>query len=504
MPNISQVAVEIQEENISDRLEECTDACTSKFNRILSDVISKRDMKAHKMEQSIFKWLLELGLLLLELYFASHNQGNCGKTIKTDQGMAERGRPSQKVYFSIFGKVKVWRYLYHIGDMSFAPLDICLNLPVRCYSYFLREFSNLITINGAFNNTSKLLKKFFGLKLSVSALETISKESSVSYEDYYDIKITLPKPEREEDFTVVQFDGKGVPMIKKEAAKIVARQGKGEKKQKKKEALVGAKYDVNANVRTPEEVAENLVYPDKKEDKKETAKDVKAKNIRYIASIEKTKKEVMEEIHNEVKHEDFSKSPSVCVMDGALHLWATFGEVFKDIESMALILDIIHVVEYIYLIAHVKHKSSKDKRKQYVYDKLLLILRGNVASYILELQNEMMSGKWGKSKLEIFSKVIKYLKNHKQYMKYDEYLKKGYPIGSGVVESACSHVVKDRMEISGARWGIDGAESILKLRAISKSNDWDEYWEFHTSQANKNIFLSDDYNPLIPKLKLVA
>ena len=103
-------------------------------------------------------------------------------------------------------------------------------------------------------------------------------------------------------------------MIKKEAAKIVARQGKGEKKQKKKEALVGAKYDVNANVRTPEEVAENLVYPDKKEDKKETAKDVKAKNIRYIASVEKSKKEVMEEIHNEVKHEDFSKSPLVCVI----------------------------------------------------------------------------------------------------------------------------------------------------------------------------------------------
>jgi len=73
-------------------------------------------------------------------------------------------------------------------------------------------------------------------------------------------------------------------MIKAEAAKIVARQGKGEKKQKKKEALVGVKYDVNANVRT--EVATNLVYPDKKEDKKKTGKPAKAQNIRYIASVE--------------------------------------------------------------------------------------------------------------------------------------------------------------------------------------------------------------------------
>jgi len=201
----------------------------------------------------------------MQLYFASQNKGNYGKTIETAQGIARRGRTSEKSYFSIFGKMKVTRYLYHIGDVSFAPLDIVLNLPVRCYSYFLSEFANLLNINGAYENASGFLKKFFGTKLSISALETISGESSVRYEDYYDLKNRLPRPEKEEDYTVVGFDGKGVPMIKKEAAKIVARQGKGKKKQKKKEALVGVKYDVNANVRTAEEVADNLVYPDKKE-----------------------------------------------------------------------------------------------------------------------------------------------------------------------------------------------------------------------------------------------
>ena len=123
--------------------------------------------------------------------------------------------------------MKVTRYLYHIGDVSFAPLDIVLNLPVRCYSYFLSEFANLLNINGAYENASGFLKKFFGAKLSISALETISGESSVRYEDYYDLKNRLTKPEKEEDYTVVGFDGKGVPMIKAEAAKIVARQGKG-------------------------------------------------------------------------------------------------------------------------------------------------------------------------------------------------------------------------------------------------------------------------------------
>ena len=101
-------------------------------------------------------------------------------------------------------------------------------------------------------------------------------------------------------------------------------------------------------------------------------------------------------------------------------------------------------------------------------------------------------------------KVITYLKNHKEYMKYDKYLSEGYPIGSGVVESACSHVVKDRMEISGARWGINGSDSILKLRSVAKSKNWDEYWEFFTTQAKNNTFFPDEYNLMNVQEKMVA
>ena len=372
--------------------------------------------------------------------------------------------------------------------------DIVLNLPVRCYSYFLSEFGNLLNINGAYKNASELLKKFFDVKLSISALETISSESSELYEDYYDLKNRLPKPESKEDYVVVSFDGKGVPMIKAEAAKLIARQGKGEKKQKKKEALVGVKYDVNANVRTAKKVATNLVYPDKKEDKNKKSKPAKAQNIRYIASVEKTKKKVMEEIHEEVKNKNFNNKPLVCVMDGALCLWILFKNVFKDIENKVLILDIIHVLEYIWIIAHVKHKEGSTDGKKYVYKSLLLILQGKISSYIMELQKEMLSKEWKKAKRDKFLKVITYLKNHKEYMKYDQYLSEGYPIGSGVVESACSHIVKDRMEISGARWGINGSDSILKLRSVAKSKDWDEYWKFFTTQAQNNNFFPDKDN----------
>ncbi len=278
----------------------------AKFNLILSEVVNGKDMEAHKAESMIFKRLLELGLFLLKLYFANHNQGDYGRTVETAQGLAERGRISEKTYFSIFGKIKVTRYLYHTDNKTFAPLDIFLNLPIRCYSYFLSEMFNLLNIKDAYSEGVVFVKKFFGQQVSVSASETISGESSSCYKEFYELKKTLKVPEEKKGYTAVSFDGKGIPMIKKEAAKITGRQGKGKKKQKKKESPVGAKYNINANIRTADEVADNLVYPEKNENEK---KQEKADNIRYIASIAKPKKEVMEEIYEEIKNENFKEKP---------------------------------------------------------------------------------------------------------------------------------------------------------------------------------------------------
>ncbi len=191
-------------------------------------------------------------------------------------------------------------------------------------------------------------------------------------------------------------------------------------------------------------------------------------------------------------------------MDGAKSLWTAFQDMFKDIKNKVMILDIIHVLEYIWLMANMKYKKEGDQAKSYVYEKLILILQGKVASYILELQNELLSGTWKKSQKQTFDKVITYLKNHKQYMTYDVYLSKGYPIGSGVVESACSHVVKNRMEVPGARWGVSGAEAILRLRSVAKSQDWDEYWTFYTTNAQNDDYFSQTHNTLNLQQKIPA
>ncbi len=72
-----------------------------------------------------------------------------------------------------------------------------------------------------------------------------------------------------------------------------------------------------------------------------------------------------------------------------------------------------------------------------------------------------------------------YLKNKAPYLKYDRYLAQGFPIATGVIEGACCHLVKDRMDITGAKWRMTNAEAVLHLRALCSSNDFDEYWDFH-------------------------
>ena len=77
--------------------------------------------------------------------------------------------------------------------------------------------------------------------------------------------------------------------------------------------------------------------------------------------------------------------------------------------------------------------------------------------------------------------------NHAPYLAYHEYLQKGYPIATGVIEGACRYLVKDRMEITGARWSLEGAEAVLKVRAIKVSGDFEQYWEFYErTQFEKN------------------
>ncbi|SLM31421.1 conserved hypothetical protein [Desulfamplus magnetovallimortis] len=217
---------------------------------------------------------------------------------------------------------------------------------------------------------------------------------------------------------------------------------------------------------------------------------VKAQNIRRMASLERPKEDVVKEIVKDAGNRDPHKNRHwVVVMDGALNLWTLVAVVLKGIDYTG-ILDIIHVVEYLWDAANALDKDKSMDRHKWVYVRLLSILDGNVGRVIGGLKQIITKNKkkLTKNQIEELEKVITYFNNHKQWMQYDKYLEAGYPIGSGVVESSCGHTVKSRMEGTGRRWSIKGAESILLLRSLYTSHDWDSYWRSHMIFQREKLY----------------
>ncbi len=88
--------------------------------------------------------------------------------------------------------------------------------------------------------------------------------------------------------------------------------------------------------------------------------------------------------------------------------------------------------------------------------------------------------------------------NKAAYLDYPEALAAGWPIATGVIEGACRHLVKDRMDITGARWSVDGAEAVLKLRALRCNGDLDTYWQFHLDQERHRVHECSYADGVIP------
>ena len=112
-----------------------------------------------------------------------------------------------------------------------------------------------------------------------------------------------------------------------------------------------------------------------------------------------------------------------------------------------------------------------------------LLLQGKVETVIRSFAAKKNS--LSQQKKKVLLSVIKYYTNNKLYMKYDQYLSKGYPIGSGAIEGACRHLVKDRMERTGMRWEIEGAQAMLNTRSASINNEWDRLIEYRIKKKTK-------------------
>jgi hypothetical protein len=186
--------------------------------------------------------------------------------------------------------------------------------------------------------------------------------------------------------------------------------------------------------------------------------------------------------------------PIVRLMDGQPSLWdasdACLEEVVEDLRARASqrlvdILDILHVSGYLWKAAKAFH-GHKEHQEAFVQERLLRILRGEVSGVVTGMRRMASQRGLKGEALKAVRTACNYFENNARRMRYDEYLRAGYPIASGVIEGACRHVIKDRMEQGGMRWTLTGAQAMLNVCSVSASAEWEEFGSWRQAeQANR-------------------
>jgi hypothetical protein len=182
-------------------------------------------------------------------------------------------------------------------------------------------------------------------------------------------------------------------------------------------------------------------------------------------------------------------TPLVVLLDGALGRWSLATKRFKEWKRVTFVLDIMHGVGSLWGAANAVCGEASQTGKPWVQQQLTEMLRGRVGSVIGGLRQSLTKQQRRKAVREALAKVSTFFHNHRRWRRYDRDLAAGWPVGTGVVESACGSVVKHRMEGEGQRWSLEGAEAILTLRSLKKShnNDRRDSWRFRAGQERVRL-----------------
>ncbi len=455
----------------------------------------------HRVEEAVFRDLLRMGLDLLRAFLALSGDGDAGPnlTVPGDgpddppQVLPRLDQPRRRPYLSIFGGVEIARIGYGHDRLEAAPLDARLHLPRRQYSYLFQQWLGLFVVDDSHAESIKKLETILGLGVSVRASEDLNREQGSDVEPFQN-HLSAPEATQEGPILVVTADCKGVPLVRKALppeettdtplpASANPRRGKGEKANKKKMAAVGAVYTIEPFARTADEVIDEVMREEAaKRRPKPTHKRVRAELlVGKVALFVWLADEV-------IRRNPTATKPLIFLSDGERALHDRQGEYLP--EDATCVLDLFHVMERLWKAAWCFFDESTEKREahQWVEKELRMLLEGKVG-YVVGGLRQMMTKRGVKgTRRKTVREVTGYFERNRARMKYDEYLAAGYPIGSGVVEGACRHLVKDRLERAGMRWYPDGAQAMLNLRATYLNGEWDSFWAYHVEQEDGRLY----------------
>jgi len=460
--------------------------------RLFLDRASEEDMRMDRVERRLFALLLRLGLELLRIFIARCGDGDRGRVITRNGRKLRRLKDKRKRrYVSIFGELNFKQYVYAPREgqkIEYRAVDEQLGLPPGEHSYVLQDWQQRMSIKESFEEAGVSLEAMLGLRVPVGTAERMNQHLAEQTEAFR-LSQPPPDPTEEAELLVYANDCKGVPMRRSVEERASGhRRTKGQKANKKKMACAGSAYSVAPFVRTPDDILDEVVRKERAHERP------KPRNKRLWAEMTRAaegeplngKTQVFIQQAIDLQQRDPEKQKTVvCLMDGEK---ALREQQHEWLPRAIGVLDIWHVTEYLWSAAYCFHAEGSDAAKQFVEHRLRTLLEGKVGYVIGHFRRLLTQHKLSAARRKTLQTAITYFDNNRQYMKYDEYLAAGFPIGSGVAEGACRHVVKDRMEQTGMRWTEPGAQAMLHLRAVYINGDWDEYLEYHIENEQAALY----------------
>lgn len=416
-------------------------------------------------------------------------------------------RSGSRALESLFGTVRVERLSYgakEAGVKQLCPLDAELKLPKQKYSHGLQRRVAEEAVKVSFDATVTSIEKYTGGSVPKRQAEEVVSVISQDFEDFYAQEAATAPVAATNAFLILSEDGKGIVMRRESLReqtrrsaenteqKVKTRLSAGEKRDRKRMATVATVYDIAPHQRTAEAImqvegaAETISPPPRPEHK------------RVWASLARDSKRVTEEVFEEAQRRDPNHQRTwAMLVDGQPQQLAQIKKTAtaKGVE-LILILDFIHVLEYLWKAAYCLHAPGTEEAEAWVSERALKLLKGKVSDVAAGMRRSATLNKLSRKKRAPVDRCANYLLNHRDMLRYDEYLALGLPIATGVIEGACRHLIADRMDITGARWGLKTAEAVLKLRSLHSSGDLDAYWEFHKAREYERLHANHYEMPL--------
>jgi hypothetical protein len=379
------------------------------------------------------------------------------------------------------------------------PADAVLNLPVGRHSAGLQRLAALEAARGSFADAREAIERASGVRLGKRQVEDLAHTAAVDTEAFYAARRPLPRPGRVRG---LQADGKGIVMrpgnlrpgtaarAARASSKLATRLSPGEKHGRKRMAEIVAVYDLDPAPRTAEDIIPTRRRSQQDNPARRPGPVVTGKWL--AANVTDDIPAVIAAMFDEAERRDPAHERTwVALVDGNRQQIDTIrDQATARGVTVTVVIDFVHVLEYLWKAAWTFFYPGDRDAETWVADQARTILTGRAVDAAATIRHQADEAGFRGSERTGADEAAAYLTRKAPYLNYATTLASGWQIATGIIEGAARFLIKDRMDITGARWSTPGAEAVLRLRAVITNGDFDEYWQWHQQQELRRNHLN--------------